>query len=409
MTGSPKVPGARICMLIWHFYPAVGGAEQQCLRLSKDLAKRGVPVMVVTKRLPGAPASEVLDGIEIHRVPSLSRLRARTQAAFGRGAGGVLSKVRNLLTERLPRYAFMAGAYWRMYRLRDRFDIVHVHEGHWAASVGARFAARNGKKSLVKEASSGAYLRLNFSTQLWPEQTRRADVFIAISRRIAADLREAGVDGERIRVIPNGVPLPERVWSGPAAGPPGVLFVGNLSQQPYKGIDVLLRAWSLIGPWRAKASLHLLGGGDGAALRALCGELGIGGEVEFHGAVKNVEEHMLRSALYVLPSRIEGMSNSLLEAMALGLPVISTRISGSEDLIEPGVNGLLAPPEDPEAMARAIVSMLEDPAVAAAMGRRARSTIEGGYTIRAVAGRYQELYHSMLDRDGTGGKREHAR
>jgi glycosyltransferase involved in cell wall biosynthesis len=408
---APRKPA--ICMFIWNFFPAVGGAEQQCFRLSQELASQGFTIFVVTKRFPGYAKTERIGEMTVHRVPSLSGARKALQGAFrglfpklaesgkkGRQSlalpARVLIKAHNVLTERLPRYAFMVSAYWKLYRERHAMDILHVHEGHWIASLGARFAARNGKKVLIKEASSGDYLRLNFSTQIWPESTRRADVFIAISRQIARDLRGVGVPEENIRIIPNGVMLPSGSWSPPQGPDRNVVFVGNLSQQPYKGIDILLKAWKSVKAADAGATLILLGGGDATDLKALCAELGIADRVMFKGAVKNVEDYLLAASLFVLPSRIEGMSNSLLEAMALGLPVVSTDISGSEDLIQTGENGLLVPKEDPVALSEAILRMLKDRSMAEDMGRKARLSIGAGFTIQAVAQRYAELYDSML-------------
>lgn len=390
-------------MLIWHFHPVVGGAERQCLRLSRELARRGFPITVLTKSLPGTFESETLDGITIRRIHSLCRFRAAVlvlQAQwFPSSAVGWIPKVGRFMArqlgERLPRYAFVVSALWSLHRRRREMDILHVHEAHWIASIGAQFGAWTGKPVLIKEASSGAYLQVNFALQFWPRLTRKIAVFIALSRRIAEEIQKEGVAENRIRLIPNGIDLPDRVWISTQARPGQVVFVGNLGQQPYKGVDVLLRAWVAVASKRPDARLSLLGGGEGRELKALARELGIEGSVVFLGAVQNVEERLLESSLFILPSRLEGMSNALLEAMALGVPCVSTRVSGSEDLIRSGENGILIPSEDPQALAEAVLFGLDNLDAAANMGARARQTIAESYTITSIAERYGELYRSI--------------
>jgi glycosyltransferase involved in cell wall biosynthesis len=112
----------------------------------------------------------------------------------------------------------------------------------------------------------------------------------------------------------------------------------------------------------------------------------------------NVMPCLLSSRLFVLPSRGEGLSNALLEAMSLGIPCVATDISGSQDLIRNRVNGLLVPSENAQALAEAIAFMLDNPAEAARMGLNAMNTIKEGYTMTAVADEYIRLYKELASK-----------
>ena len=113
------------------------------------------------------------------------------------------------------------------------------------------------------------------------------------------------------------------------------------------------------------------------------------------GVVAEVERYYRAADAFVLPSAVEGMSNALLEAMAQGLPCIGTRISGSEELIEHGVNGLLVPRDDPSALSAALREILNDATLRRKLGRAARQTVEKSYTIESVAQCYLKLYEEL--------------
>jgi glycosyltransferase involved in cell wall biosynthesis len=99
--------------------------------------------------------------------------------------------------------------------------------------------------------------------------------------------------------------------------------------------------------------------------------------------------------VFALPSLAEGISNTILEAMASGLPVVATEVGGNADLVTREVSGLLVPAADPEAMAAALLRLARDPARAAAMGEAGRARVEEDFSMRAMVGRYQGLYDTL--------------
>jgi len=198
-----------------------------------------------------------------------------------------------------------------------------------------------------------------------------------------------------VQLIPNGVDT-VRFRPAPAGGNSEkrgqvVVCVSRLSYE--KGIDVLLQAWRLVYEQCPQAKLILVGDGP---LHSQCEQmvqaLGITASVEFTGLQGDVPAQLHRGSIAVLPSRREGMPNAVLEAMACGLPCAAARVSGSEDIIAHGVNGLLVEPEDYEGMAQALLTLLGDPDLTRRYGYAARRTIEERYSLEHVTDEYVELY-----------------
>ena len=118
----------------------------------------------------------------------------------------------------------------------------------------------------------------------------------------------------------------------------------------------------------------------------------MGDTVEFLGEVTDVPGVLARADIYVQPSFQEGLPNAVLEAMAMGLPIVATRVSGNEDVVTDGDNGLLVPPGDPDALAAALRTLVADPALAARMGRRSREIVESRFSLTAVMNQLRDAY-----------------
>jgi glycosyltransferase involved in cell wall biosynthesis len=199
-----------------------------------------------------------------------------------------------------------------------------------------------------------------------------------------------GASEQRHVVIENGVVVAP---VAPPRSPPARLRIGSVGRLvELKGHRFLLDAITgLAASERARVELHLFG--DGPERERLADQArSVGATVVFHGMV--VDRERIYSAIDVLamPSRTEGQSMAILEAMARGMPVIATRVGGNVQLVRDGETGLLVPPGDPTALGGAIARLLAEPALAIQLGRAGHARIAAHHSIDAVAGKYARLY-----------------
>ena len=210
---------------------------------------------------------------------------------------------------------------------------------------------------------------------------------------IAGELVEKGVDRDRLLVIPNAVDTRRfRSIEPSPSGQPRLLFLGRLTE--VKGLDVLLDAFAEALRDGGPARLRLVGTGrQQQALQDQAERLGIAGLVDFEGHRGDLEQVLRDTDIAVLPSHQEGLSNTLLECMAAGLPMVVTRVSGSEDLIRHGHTGWICEPGDRAGLARCLREAIAcGPAARRAMGQRARETVEAYAGLPRVLERLVEVY-----------------
>jgi glycosyltransferase involved in cell wall biosynthesis len=233
-----------------------------------------------------------------------------------------------------------------------------------------------------------------------------ADRFVAISSDIAQELEAQGVTSERIARIPNGVdanrfsPLRadqkeqlRQELGLPRSAVLAICATRLLRRQ--KGLDVLLAAWQRLVSEGGDVYLVLLGDGqDRSELESEARELGLTEHVGFVGWRENPETYLAACDLFVLASRSEGLPNALLEAMACGLPVVATQVSGSRDVINDQV-GYLVPVEDVGALATRLRHMIEAPELRRQMSANARRLVETRYSIRRTADQHIALYQEL--------------
>jgi L-malate glycosyltransferase len=374
-------------MVVRLFDPWVGGMERQALKLARELVARGIEVEILTGRwFRGTPRGEVRDGVRI--------TRHQTLWEFG-GVRGL---------RKLGGYLYLVtlvGALWR--RRRDT-AVIHVHGCNYH-TAGAVLAGRlTGTPVVVKLANSGpgsdlAKLRrgaqLAFSGLLLPVALR-ADRFVAINPEVREELQAEGVSPERIVEIPNGVEEGPVRPRHDARGTARVVFVGRLHEQ--KGIDTLLSAAVHVRRRRPDLAFRfdLLGEGpEEARLRERVVHLGLDGYVRFRGNRDDVVAQLATADVFVLPSRAEGISNALLEASSVGTPVVVSDLPGNRVVVEHERTGLVVPVGESGPLADALIRLLEDEEFRERLGAAGRRTIEGRFTIGAVASAYTSLYGEL--------------
>ena len=290
---------------------------------------------------------------------------------------------------------FMVEAYFLVRYCRREFQILHIHESHWIAGFGAWLGTRLGLPVVVKEASFPVLMPAGSGVPfslIW-ERCRTRPFYIAQTEAAAQALRDRGVS--LMTVIPNGVEVPlER--ADPAVGQ-DVLYIGNLYQgAEWKAFDILFDAWKIVMEEYPLAKLIVAGGGDLDYWRFCVAKLGLRRSVEFMGFVSDVGALYRRAALFVLPSRREGMSNALLEAQSWGIPAVVSDIPGNTAVVEDGENGLVVPVGSSAALAGALLKLLHDPELRVRMGRSARARIQHRFGFAEITNKLEKEYQQIL-------------
>ena len=258
---------------------------------------------------------------------------------------------------------------------------------------------------------AGVPVRIASRRELNPDKTpgkialqrhayRCAHAIVANSPAAARQLDSEGLPAQRVHVIPNGVSV-ERFNGRAFSGRPirTILTVANL--RPEKAHEVLLAAAARLRSRHPHIQFLIVGDGPRAAeLQALAATLGVQRQVTFLGHREDVPALLARADAFVLPSRSEAFPNGAIEAMAAGLPVIASRVGGLLDLIEDGRNGLLVSPDDPEALAAAVESLIVSPARAEALGASAREEVARRYSFDRMMRAFEDLYTSQLEAAG---------
>lgn len=232
-----------------------------------------------------------------------------------------------------------------------------------------------------------------------------SDVVVAVSHDAADVCRGIERIPERkIRVIHNGIDL-QRFVPHQEVTSERVLRAIHVARiaDPPKDHATLLRAVRLVVDQIPSFQLEIVGDGPSRPeIEFLCGQLDLRENVTFSGFRSDVAKRLSKSGLAILSSLTEGLSITLLEAMAMGLPVVATNVGGNKEVVVHDETGLLVPPRQPSLMASAILEFIRSPAGAAEMGRSGRRRVETRFGLPNVARQYEELYASLLRRTSVG-------
>jgi glycosyltransferase involved in cell wall biosynthesis len=281
-----------------------------------------------------------------------------------------------------------------------RTDVLHTHNNGpllYGASAG-RLAGvpvivhtrHHGRDDTVKRRE------ISMTTKA----TNLVDTVVCVSEDSLTQGRIDGIDSKLLQTIWNGIDVTRFDYRGPTASGPAVV-VARLN--PEKSIDTLLRAMPIV--LKEIPDYRVSIAGDGVCqqdLIKLAQELGISSHVDFLGNVKDVPGLLARCSVMVLPSLTEGISLTLLEAMARGLPVVCTKVGGNPEVVVQGETGLLVPPSNPAMLAEALIRIHRDPDLARGMGLAGRERIERHFDVRRMVEDYEELYLSLLQKKRPG-------
>jgi len=368
--GSQRAaPRSGICIVLHDLRG--GGAERACLRLARGMIAAGRRVELVLVRGEGAYLTDVPSGIDLTILdcPRVSNALWPLLAHFRRTRPrAILSALTHM------NLATIAAA-----RLSGHRTRVVVSE----------------RNQISAKARAAVGLRQRIVYQAVPWLYATADAIIAVSEGVARDLRSFGqFSPHKVSVVHNPVfdpDIAELARQEPlhpwllAGDPPIILAAGRL--HPQKGFDVLLRAFARV---RAQIDCRLVILGEGAeraSLAAMASDIGLAYDVDFPGFARNPFSLMARAAVFVLSSRWEGFPNALVEAMASGVPVVSTDCpSGPREILDHGRYGRLVPPGSAELLADAILAVLRERPDTTASRRRAEM-----FSVAAATRQYLDL------------------
>ncbi len=364
--------------------PIVGGLEKQAHDLAAELVRRGHRVLALSGRItPDQPAVARVDGVEVYR---LGWPRSRFVRWFAS--------------------PFMV---WRqMHRLVRHVDVIHVHVissfGLFVVLLGHFYR----KPVLVKLANVGVDGLPGLACgPMGPLRTwlfARADAVVAMSSQSLAELRDIAFDRARILVTPNGIRLhPTR--DARDGGEPSICrfaFVGRLHEQ--KGLFDLIGAARRLAddPSCGRFTIDILGDGpQHGAIQEHVRRLALQDQVRLQGHVAEVGDAISAHDAFVLPSYWEGNSNAILEAMAAGLPIISTRVGGTPMLVGADGRDLLHEPGDTAELARLMFRLISDPRLRALKGAAMRRRAVASFDITQVAATYADAYRLLASARAT--------
>ena len=385
--------GLSVCMLVTDIDAATGGLQKTSLHLLRELARRGSKTFICARNYHARARNEVRDGIVIHRAPVVSRS---------------LSALNSLV--------YLVDTLIWLTLNRKRYDLIHCQQMFGPAMVGLlakrllRKPVSVGLHMSGKELGEVAQVQRMPLAKLRLRQLRSVDRWVALSSAMKSEIHTLGVSPEQVVIIPNGAVVPaetafddvtrQRYRTALCLTYQKIaVFSGRLSWE--KGLDTLLYAWKRVNEHHPDAHLLILGEGGlsrnvESELRALHRQLGLEEVVHFLGHVSNVGDFLLASDLYVLPTRSEGLSCALIEAMAAGTAIVTTNIPANLDLIEDGVSGSLVRPGDAEGLADAITQTFDIPQQAKRFGRAAREKAERDLSVEAMAVQYSRLFSSLI-------------
>ncbi|WP_442769248.1 TIGR03088 family PEP-CTERM/XrtA system glycosyltransferase [Zoogloea ramigera] len=302
-------------------------------------------------------------------------------------------------------------ALFRMFR-EEKPAIVHTRNlaalemvvPAWLAGVPVRIHGEHGWDSFDREGTSRKYRLVR---KLYSPFVSH---YVALSRKIESYLLDkVGVGARRVKRICKGVAArryvpaaPRRVLPGSPFDAPELMVFGAVGRlQAVKDHANLIRAFARMIRGDAEAArrarLMIVGGGPlQGELEALVRAEGLEGHVWLTGERSDIPDAMGAMNVFVMPSLSEGISNTVLEAMASGLPVIATNVGGNPELVADDHNGLLVPAADPAALSAAMMALFRTPGRVTAMGQAGRERVLQEFSLDAMVGSYLSLYQALL-------------
>jgi glycosyltransferase involved in cell wall biosynthesis len=355
-----------IALLMTSFEP--GGTERQMTELIRRLDRSRFEVHVAALHRRGAWLERVEEC-----AASIEEFPIR-----GFGRAGTLTQARRFA-------AWCRARGLALVHTADRYANIFGLPAAALAGVPVRIANRRE----INPANSPAHIALQRAAYAC------AHVVVANCRAAADRLVAERVPNSRVRVVPNGIDLAAYAARAHEAPIRRIVTVANLRRE--KAHEVLFEAVPMVLQRCPDAEFIIAGNGPRRhELEGLASARGIGSRVRFIGHTDDVASLLASSDMFVLPSRSEAFPNSLIEAMAAGLPIVATRVGGIVELVDNQRTGVLVPPDNPRALGHAILDLIQWRSHAARLGRAARADVESRYSWDRMISSFERLYLEQL-------------
>ena len=382
-----------LAMVNAFYHPYVGGSEKHMYELSRRLARKH-NVVVITSRLENTPEYEEIDGVKVHRLDAQ------------------LLKLPHIYP---PPYPICKDVYRAIEQLHKKygFDFINIH-GRWFRSfnkaiyfgkkndIKTVLTLHNGKPTGIDPLTS--FLGLTYDNISGKRLLRSVDRIISVSEAVREEMGAYGIDKSKITPIHNGVdtavfrrtkpkfrdeyPQFERI----------VLYLGRMIEQ--KGLPYLLEAAERIHQKEPEVGFLMVGKGKKKEqLMEMVRKRGMENYVIFPGFVDESDLPALYSSadLYVLPSLWEVLPISLLEALSVGLPLISTDAGGNAEIVKDGVNGYVVQKRDSAALEERIIRLLSDDKRREKMSRTSRKIAIKEFDWDIIANKTEKFYNAWYE------------
>jgi len=416
----------KVLMVIAVFHPYIGGAEKQAYKLAVELMRKGIEVSVVTGRWnSNLKKIEKINGLKIYRnsvsLNFLNKEKLNTDA----GIFDTVTLEKNIkfrkikiflrkLFNRFRVYFYQLTLFSFLITHRKNYDIIHVHQVLYPAFIST-LCGKILKKPVIAKVGNSGYNSDIKQIKEFPEgKLQLRYIFKHITKIICTtsamekEFYQEGLPEHKIVKIHNGVAVENFKRSYKNCN--CILFIGRFIKN--KNILILLHAFSvIINTINKDAKLMLVGDGpEREIIHNHINELRIAENTVLTGMVSNTEKYIKECDIFIMPSLVEGLSNSLVEAMSYSMPCIVSNINGNMEVIGSSKpvgkinkgdfikaeNGLLFNPADIDGLVNAYNYLYKDEHTRGKIGKVALARIKSGFDIKIIARKYEELYEGIL-------------
>lgn len=293
-----------------------------------------------------------------------------------------------------------SGFRWRAVRRlqqafrQHRIQVVHTHNTG-AMIYGALAARWAGVPAVVHTRHGQRFGASRRQTWIFAAASRFMDRIVGVSQDSMDQCIREGVPSTRVRAIWNGIDLSRFAYTGSRPGGPAVLVARLV---PEKDLPTLMQAAALVAQHEPAFRLQIAG--DGPCMpeaRETIARLGLHDHVRLLGECRDVPAVLQRASMFVMSSQTEGISLTLLEAMACGLPVVATRVGGNSEVVQHGQTGWLVPAGDVRELADAVQRLWRNEDEAQRLGRAGRERVEQYFDVQRMVSQYEDLYCEVLE------------